>query len=268
MADNEKNLYADLDCINDTRLGTLALLSQDAAVEALDNLYIERYTDDPRAYCTGVTFEAFKERYEKRDSQTLAASFPTAFTFKLPKIIADIHSRQFAGNPDVGKVKFIVNIWPYRLTDDECTELRKVLRVYVGALIPVELVFVPIREVTTEWINANGIAVAHIYSAQEWLDFSFNVRTDIPAQCPGVTFHVPALLLSTDVMKTHDEFKANFGRMPDVFAMLSRRCIQFMNIEWVSSVYYSIAPELLLGHIPDPPKHRPIPDHPHMPPPP
>ncbi len=240
------NIMIFLDCLNDTRLSTLAQLSQDAAVQALNNMFVERFTDDPRSYCDDVSFEDYKKKYSERDTTTLAGSFPTKMFFDLPIMIRDLESRIISQVPNVGRVAVDINIWPYKLSEAAQDTLLKALRAQIGAMIPVSLINVPISEISNEWIDLHSYVVLYIYDYQEWLDSTFNSRTDVIMRIPHVTFYFPALMLDVEKLEVIKDFKDRFGQWPDFFSYLRNRCISHMNIEWVSSVYYSIEPSLLL----------------------
>jgi hypothetical protein len=115
-----ETIYVDLDCLLDTRLGTLAKINPELASNALMNGYHERDED----IFEGVGVEDYRKAYEARDVDTLTLSVITGmFSFLHECVLAAFKRIQIDGIFDA--IQLEVNYWPYELDDEEVKVLPR-----------------------------------------------------------------------------------------------------------------------------------------------
>ena len=116
-ADKLCRVIIEIDCLLDTRLGTLAKFNPDLANAILtdtENLYHERKTDD----FPGISRETFYSLYHDRDIETMFNSRPTNIIKFLIKNHLELATnlRSQAKNETL---VYQINVFPYLLTPVE-----------------------------------------------------------------------------------------------------------------------------------------------------
>lgn len=242
-------IYMCLDTISDTRLGTLATLNEDYAVEALKNAFPVRFTDDTKSYCPSCDNDLFKEAYNNRGLTSLAKSYPTEHAVEFIDTISDLETRVMTKEPGVAdKYEIIINYWPYQLSDLQVDAYVKTIRTLFKTIFPIKMVSVPLNKVTTEWLDVNNVHIAYIYSYSYWVDSVISQRLldgQLVKNTPGITAYFPALMLAEDSLETLKSFKEEFGIIPDNFQSLTAALSQVIAIEWLNPAQYSISTRLL-----------------------
>lgn len=109
------NLLLDLDCLFDTRMGTLLDLDPEIAGHLSVSAYRERLLDDYTALTQGrVTTEAFNARYATRNLDILQKSIITGIVPVLITYVEGLKERLFRG-VDVTDINIDLNLHPYHL---------------------------------------------------------------------------------------------------------------------------------------------------------
>lgn len=226
----------DLDVILDTRLGTLALLNSDAAKALLEpvpyDAYINRNVDDWALLSKGaVTNEAFKERYKRRDVDTLKASMLTNFVQLLTAITDDLE-RQMLHTPQVSSVELHVNHWPYELSDEEKTQFELCVSSYAGVYTTVKMVNYPPEAITPNFLDKR-IAGYITYSFNEWLSHHHYALTQ--KSIPQVVLMAAALFIKEPT----EEERAAIG-VKDYFMATEHVFITQLKLVLANPEYFSL----------------------------
>ncbi len=176
-----------LDCILDTRLGTLYSIHPDLVPKVLDNGYLTRDEDSFPL----VNKEDFKSIYAKRDVRILQDSLPTkCFNFlsemcqKLMRIASE-HPHEFIP-------KIIINVYPYELTTEEVDTIIKMVALKTKKLVDVTAVYMSEKEITPQYCKAN-LCCMFLYDASEWLDTHAASGAFKLCQIPDITVYMPKI---------------------------------------------------------------------------
>jgi hypothetical protein len=181
------NIYLDLDAILDTRLGTLAAMGAQHPLAALNSgKYHSRLSDE----FEGISAQAFREAYAKRDLDTLKLSVLSNVTFFLRRLIKDslmsavMHQR-------VEKMCFTVNVYPYDFTDPELVEmLIGCIRFHTYSTSNVQIVSIPDEELTPEYVAKHY----HIMIRYNWVNWADKHKEYFEQRgIPNVTLVVPEI---------------------------------------------------------------------------
>ena len=149
-ADKLCRVIIEIDCLLDTRLGTLAKFNPDLANVILtdtENLYHERKTDD----FPGISRETFYSLYHDRDIETMFNSRPTNIIKFLIKNHLELATnlRSQAKNETL---VYQINVFPYLLTPVEQEDLILAFKHWLG-----------IKEVIVECINFSTLDLTPKY---------------------------------------------------------------------------------------------------------
>lgn len=126
------NLLLDIDCLFDTRMGTLIDLDPEIATALSSTAYRERLLDDFTALTGGrITTEAFNARYAKRDYHVLTKSIITGIVPVLITYVESLKERLFRG-VDVQSINIDLNLHPYVLPGP----ITETIRNCIMALFP------------------------------------------------------------------------------------------------------------------------------------
>jgi hypothetical protein len=180
-----EKVYVTLDCLLDTRLGTLAQISQDTAVKALESNYFAREID----VFPGVSRQEFRDAYAKRNVDTLVASAATNVFLILQACVKGSLEDIALGGQNNG-ITFIVNYYPYQLEPEEVAEIRKMILLRTADVMEVEMVSVGNMFLTPTYCKEN-YAMMIIYDYVDWYEMHLDAIQKTPI--PGVTLIAPAL---------------------------------------------------------------------------
>ncbi|MBB5409282.1 hypothetical protein HDG34_003223 [Paraburkholderia sp. HC6.4b] len=220
-----------LDCLLDTRLGTLARMSDTLACRALSASYHQREED----VFEGVDTAEFRQMYRARDVETLKRSTITTLTTLLGDFSRTL-SRIVGTRPWLDGVRILVNTWPYRLDAPTLDALQGVIALWSGGSSPVEMVDYAPGQLTPAFVKAN-FDILFMYEYEEWLHmhgeaFSKTSLADINVIVPALYFnHRPD-------EKTFDELVRD-GAHP--FAAITMLTSGFVGLELIDVKYFSIA---------------------------
>ena len=185
MSEQNTKIYIDLDSLLDTRMGLLASLDVDKAVDVLNSDYHKRFIDK----FPGISASEFKELYSKRTADILPFSLITE-TFEIihttvkEAVIENMKGGQNLGHP------LTVNIFPYELEPDEIEEMRDVIFQLNHGCSDVELISMSNDDLTPEFIKKNYCMVIK-YDFADWLHIQQNNLVSKPI--PAVIFIAPSL---------------------------------------------------------------------------
>lgn len=232
-----KRILTTLDTHLDTRLGTIARLDQKAAATLLDsNEYWLRENDFWFELTKGkITDVEFKEAYAQRGGvntkATLEASVRTGITPFIVRILADDHINQLSqmGNPE-DQVSMTVNYWPYELNSEELEWLRDIFNEIYSNTLVIELVSIPMDELTPNLLNEN-FAACIMYEFLEWIHMHTEALGKIRISC--FNFIGPKIF-EQDVSNATVEAKQ---QSLNAFRMLH---LIHMDFEFIDAKYFSV----------------------------
>lgn len=231
-----KRILTQLDAHLDTRLGTIARLSQDAARTLVSSPDYWTRENDFWFQMTGglVTDDEFKEAYAQRGGKntiaTIEASVRSGITPFIIRLFADDHINRMnqMGDPN-DEVGITVNYWPYELNSDMVEWLRDIMHELYGQTTVIELISVPMEEITPQFLNEN-FAAAIMYEFHEWIKMHAVELGKIRLNCfnfigPKI-FEADVSQLSIDAKK-------------QVLTSFRREKLLHMDFEFIDAKYFS-----------------------------
>lgn len=188
MMQQSEKIYVALDCLLDTRLGTLALLSEEAAVDALKNGG-EDYRNRKIDAFDGVSVEEFKALYAKRDVETLKLSLFTNVFTMLQGVVKTSYREAATGSqpPDL---TFVINLHPYDLQEEEVAYIVDSVAKRTHESVNVEAVRIP-NEFLTPAHCKESYAMMIMYDFVTW--FEMHMKAFEKIRMPQVCVTAPEM---------------------------------------------------------------------------
>lgn len=183
-------IYIDLDSLFDTRLGTLGLVNEALIPLALDQNYMGREQD----VFSLLKKETFKQLYDLRDVETLKLS-PITSCFKLLNDLVLNTLKIALDSPDCTGAKIYLNIYPYKLSDEEIGDLMDLVVTSTKNQVQVEVIFKAPDELTVDYCEQH-LVVLVMYDYNTWLEanvlnggFKKKNLTDLMLVAPKLYLH-------------------------------------------------------------------------------
>lgn len=196
-ANKDEGIYIELDCLLDTRLGTVGLLSTTAARELLlSNCYLERQSD----VFDSVGTLAYRNLYRDRDVKTLRNSVLTGLIDQHVRGLLKQLLYQAMTQPTHDRIVFDINIFPYSLSEEEKEELSRVIefRLHGGteaspverSLVKVEVVNLRPELLTPAHCRAKYGAM-YMYDVGPWLGVQYEALKSL--RIPEILVYAPRI---------------------------------------------------------------------------
>lgn len=170
MSEQKLGLLVELDCLQDTRIATIARIDQMAAQTALSSGYHTRESD----HFPWVDMKLFKELYAKRDRTTLAHSAPTNMLLVVRELLKlMVKNNEIANHPTrIHPISLSINTYPYELSKEEQEAILAVYSSRFGDICPVELVTYSPASLSPAFIRQN-YATMVMYDPHTWLNLHY-----------------------------------------------------------------------------------------------
>lgn len=234
----DKVIYIDLDSLLDTRLGTLIQINEIAAIEALDNGYHARISDDWSKLTPNINQAEYNSRYKTRDIETLKVSrctnaVPIINELSKSLIEAAIYT------PEVSSVAVEVNLYPYKLSSDEVKMIEDVVRYYLSVNTNIKTTYLTPEQLTPDviYLHYDGLIM---YDFNAWI--VSQVERLKEKRLPTVTIMAPALYAN----KIPDKDEITFEDTGEIspFASLELVLCEYVDLHLLDAKYFSlIVPE-------------------------
>jgi hypothetical protein len=186
-----------IDALLDTRIATVSLLCPETAGRLLRTTYFIRDNDEFQSR----TFrkEDYRAAYQARNVQTLQASGPTAFAdFLFEEICLETSKREQTAGEYIYDID--LNVWPYRLQEDEKDEYVKILQVLFPNVRKVTVVNYSPQKLDPVCIALQHYNVVVLYDYAEWLKLHYPKALDA-TKLQHVTFIVPKIRDNTQAVQ-------------------------------------------------------------------
>lgn len=185
-------VYAELDALLDTRLGTLARMG-DHVAEAV--LLSESYHKRDCDVFAGVDMQVYRDLYSKRDVETLKFSRATKAVFLLNSLVRYL-KEQATVRPYHESAKVVINTFPYVLSVEEEAELGKVIVTWISGLAPVELVHMRPQELSPLYVRQQSYSSLLMYEYDPWMSLHFGPTTKQATPIQDVSIFAPAIFFA------------------------------------------------------------------------
>jgi hypothetical protein len=183
-----ETLMIELDCLLDTRFGTIRKMGADHA----DRLFAPAYITRDEDKFEGIDPQEFKRLYNARDEETLKCSTITAFVPRL-RNITQFLSEIAVNRPEYDSIKVAVNVYPYRLSDAVLNDIRQCVSAWTGGFVPVELINIAPEHMSPRFVKER-FAVMVMYDYSNWWSkhktaFNETLCTEVHLIAPALYFN-------------------------------------------------------------------------------
>jgi hypothetical protein len=173
------DIYIELDCLIDTRLSVLYNIDKDLIKKLLLSGDYHNRIKDEFGY---IDSTVFNKVYNRRDKSILNNASPTNMINMLGEYsIESRHSNYNYG--DNSNVKLYLNVYPYKLNDEEITNMQIGISSLVNDAIEVEVVYMDDVQLSPSWINEH-VGVVVMYDGIKWIERELSndrlIKTPIP----------------------------------------------------------------------------------------
>lgn len=232
-----KKFYINLDVLLDTRLGTIARHSQEAASKVIGNEnYYLREHDNWELFTEGlITNDKFKELYADRGNEntfeTLSSSVLTNIIPVIHRIIVDELSTHLDNSGSSQEpILLTLDIAPYVLDLNLKDSLVGILNELFGEGIDYELANIGLKQLTPKFIFDN-YALVLIYDLHEWLRIHYSELVKIRA---GEVNFIGPKLFERDVSELDLDYKKHELLKFKIDHLVC------MNFDFINAEYFSI----------------------------
>jgi hypothetical protein len=242
-ANKAEGLYIELDALLDTRLGTIAKLSNEAAQSIVSS---DSYFSRDMDLFEGVNQIEYLNSYLTRDKMTLKKSVMTnAITF-LKSVVRQLILQAVSG-PTHDRVFVHVNTYPYAFSQDEVEELEAVVlyRLNEGIdpdspgyqLLSVQRVHFSTKELTPQHCKSHYGAM-FMYDPWNWMNL--HSKTFEKVRLPEVLLYCPKLYFnkrpSPEEIK---DIKSQAPNAPDVFTATEMQTSPLVGLTYLDVAQFS-----------------------------
>lgn len=232
-----KRILTPLDIHLDTRLGTINRINPEAALAVIGNPeYWLRENDHWEKLSSGlITDEQFKAAYAERGGvntqATLAGSVRTGMVPFILRLLTDDYINRMNQMADpMSAIGLTVNYWPYDLSSTEIDWLEDIMHQLYGATLLVEIVSIPMDELTPGLLNEN-FAACVMYEFPEWIRMHKEALDKVKLNCFN---YIAPKIFEVDVTDTPiDQKQAALN----AFRMIN---LVHMDFEFIDSKYFSV----------------------------
>lgn len=226
-----QGIYVTLDCLLDTRLGTLARIDDAAATAVIES---GKYHTRQNDVFPGVEKTVFDEMYRNRDVETLKKSMVTN-GITLVKHLVGVLTEQAIGMPDHDGAKIVVNIYPYTLNAEEKAEISRAVRAWVLEQAPVELVYIPTKDLTPSHCKST-YSLMIVYDHAEWMNN--HSESFAHTRLPEVTMYAPAIYI--EHTPTPEELEQTVKEAAHPMRALEMLASPLINLKFIDVTHFSI----------------------------
>lgn len=231
-----RRILVPLDCLLDTRLGTLSKLNTQYRDKILNEKtgYFDRVIDDYEWIEPGLTAR-FKEAYGTRDVETLKHSFRTCLVKHLTLLTASVFLDGGDG-PLWDSLTVEVNQWPYTLSPEEVLAFEDTILEALSGMDGNDILFsptvrmvnVPIENLTLPLIKERWESV-YLYDLEEWVRSQVQSFKDESNEMAAVQveMHVPTLFHQ---VPDKNELKLDTGKYMNPFEETKRNMALWINL--------------------------------------
>lgn len=215
-------IYIDLDCLLDTRMGTILQHFNDDEIKlALDSNYFTRIEDK----FTGISKERFKQAYSKRDKVTLKNSIASKAIILINKLIS-LCVKNAVTTPVYRKPKIILNVYPYVLSEEEINVFIEILAQVTIKLADIVVINSEDKFITPVYLKEQLEYVIK-YEYGPWLDM--HNKSFEALKCPEISLIVPGLYF--DRLPTSDELDKIKHFNTEPFRLMEQLSSPFINLK-------------------------------------
>lgn len=233
------HIYFDLDTILDTRFAVLSKHNPRLAAQVLENGYRDRTMDE----FPGLSRDEFMKLYDQRDVSTLQAAFRTNIFALMHGIAKGQLSANAMGN-SFDEITYVVNVYPYELTDEEIEALRDVIELCALDTYPVKMVSISDQELTPKYCK-QYYAMMVRYHFAKWVDLHAKEFQENPM--PAVTVVAPAIF-----EKQVDLDKLRRQGLPHPFQALETALAPVFALRLMEVSLFSLDDGIRVRETPDP----------------
>lgn len=214
-----------IDVVLDTRLATVELINEAAAVDMLENGYRHRQLDDYTVLTKGqVSNEVFMERFERRDIDTLKKARLSGIGPVLSQIANSLEI-QGQQDPNITEIVVELNCWPYKLDQATKDAFITCIGAFTSLSTQVVVVEIPFEQLTPKLFKENYSAV-FIYEFNRWqLMFS---KQFMETRLPDVTILAPAIFHTK--VPTEKELADERGEPINPWAATEAMYVEFFSL--------------------------------------
>lgn len=227
-------VLVDLDSLLDTRLTTLAKLIDKEQLEEYCKLNYFKREDDK---FFNLSIEQFNDHYSKRDKSNLFNAKVTYVKNAVNDIIVE-SIRDIGYTPFMTtKFKVYLNIYPYKLDDDEIIILGRVINHITSNFAEFEIVSWSDQELTPDIILKESINHIFKYSWGSWLDTQHDKIKACPI--PHCSLYIPYIYGKGK--PTQQELEDNDCKTISPFRKLEIGMSTYIQVLTVPAYIYSVA---------------------------
>lgn len=228
-------ILVDLDAIQDTRMGTIALLNKEA-MRAMGEGYWKRPSDNFQDLTRGMVLnEDYIKQYKARNKDTLKQSIATGVVHYLGFCTRTLQGLK-TGPDEVDEIVVTINAYPYVFEEGERRSFIEALQTFLALSTKVEMVSIPVQELTPHYLNSH-------YDAYVTYDFntwdSYHRTNLIRNPMPEFTIIAPALFLAGKE-PTEDECRDEDGTLYDPFKIVQMALYEWVIIEHFPAAMFSM----------------------------
>ena len=244
-------LLLNLDCLLDTRLGTLLNIDKDICTRVITNgnVYFDRQEDRFET----ITPEEFYSFYHRRNKLVLASSPMTRMIEFMQEFILGTIKNNY-NSPFSYTPKILINLAPYKLNKHEQEQLYKSIVHHTDDKALIELIDMSIEELTPKFINDN-ISIFLMYEYKDWLEFHAESKALEKHPCTEVGLLVPSIFFNH--MPTPQDQKKLLKHKMTPFEALEFLAKPFVSLKVIRTSVFSMPishlETILANNIPDGP---------------
>jgi hypothetical protein len=227
-------LYIELDCLLDTRISTLLLsFGPEAVKTTLAQGYHTRWVDK----FPNISYDDFQAAYAQRDKRTIQQAIKTPLTKLIQEFVLGTNANT-ANTPFHHNPKIIINIHPYKLTQNEIRVVRDVVVALTKGQADIEMVSLSLEEITPRYVN-NEISLLVMYDYHLWLETHSANDNFKKAACPQIGLFAPMMFKKYPV--TTEDKKIIQSLDTPVFDHIARTISPFIRAVFLPAENFSLA---------------------------
>lgn len=234
MKPAEKFILINLDCLLDTRQGTLLTINPEVAYEITSKEdYHARESDEFVSEQYGaLSTELFEQVKEKFKHEIIFKSLKTKMYLFLQELI-DGYVKLALTTPHVSTITLEVNLFPYQFTDMQVEYLMKALIVHLGNAAAISIVNFDIKQMPLKAIAEKYESVI-MYNPVEWLNQRHNELK--VGTMKDLTLYIPKMNAVRAL--TDKERKSISKNVSDVYKFTEMIFAGFVRLNYVPVEYY------------------------------